>query len=723
MSKFKKRKTEHKGQKFSSKELANSILKFLALKSPKRFSNAQIISKLTLTNSKDSVAHVLHQLSSKGLILNEGEFYYWNENNKPETLKSRGGAKTFTGRVDMTRVGSAYIVIENEEQDVYVPAHQINGAMNRDRVVVEVTSDSRRRKPEGKIIKIEKRALTHVLGKITINEKYGVVYPALDNNTPEVYVNLKDVGEAKDGDYIVVEITSWGQSQNKQFWGKTDRILENATENELAMQSILLSNGFELEFPPEALRESEAISGEITEEEIGLRRDFRDILTFTIDPETAKDFDDALSFRILEDGHWEVGVHIADVTHFLRENSALDKEALQRSTSVYLVDRVLPMLPEKLSNDLCSLNPHEDKYTFAAVFTFDEKFRMVDHWLGKTIIHSDRRFSYEEAQERIETGEGDYAEEIRKLNTLAEKLRKDKFKNGAINFESDEVRFTLDENNKPIGVFVKERKAAHMLVEDFMLLANKTVATYMHKKDKNEIPFVYRVHDKPDPDKLVEFALFAKGLGFPMKVDTPQQIAASFNALAKAAQEDEQLKMLQPIAIRTMAKAIYTTENIGHYGLAFDFYTHFTSPIRRYSDVLVHRILFQNLEKTTRVDKGILETKCKHISLQEKKAMDAERDSVKYKQVEYMLDKIGQEFDAIISGMIDRGFFVEVKESKAEGLIPFNQLSEPFVMSDSRLKAVSRSTGNELSMGSKVRVRLEEADLKARLLYFTLITE
>jgi ribonuclease R len=543
-------------------------------------------------------------------------------------------------------------------------------------------------------------------------------------DTIDIRVHFKDLNGADEGDKAIVKVTDWGKGQNQTLIGKVVTNLGKAESNDVEMNAILINNGFNIAFPPEVIAESELLEAEISDEIVAERRDFRGITTFTIDPDTAKDFDDALSLRKLENGHIEIGVHIADVTHFVKPGTELDKEAFNRSTSVYLVDRVAPMLPEKLSNELCSLRPHEDKFTFSAVFEFNDNFDIVSKWFGKTLIHSDRRFTYEEAQEIIETGKGDFSEEMLLMNDIAHKLRKDKFSQGAITFEADEVKFELDEKGKPIGVYVKERKDAHMLVEDFMLIANKYVAKYIHDKGgKIEIPFVYRVHDEPDPGKLADFAAFAKELGFNMLIDTPEHIVESFNSLAEKTKEDGALKMLEPLAIRTMSKAIYTTDNIGHYGLGFDFYAHFTSPIRRYADVLVHRILFQNLDQVKRWDKSALEDQCVHISAQERKAMQAERESVKYKAVEFMQDKIGQEFEAQISGMIDKGIFVQMKDSLAEGLILFSDMKESFTISESRLKAEGSKTGRIIKMGDEVKVKLLDADLHARELEFELVED
>lgn len=713
-----------KDRKLPVNNLNNQILRHLAANPSKKFNAKQIIEKLGITNTRDQVHHLMVELEKKGLIIHNKEGkYHWNKTNTMEASHAAYNVKTFTGEIDVIKSGAAYVIIPDQEQDVYIPSRYLNGAMNRDTVKIEVPQIKSKRKPEGKVLEIVKRYLTQSIGTIRIFNQYAIVFPELANQFPEVLVKLTDLNEAKDGDNVVVKITAWGAHKSKAIWGKVSKILDKNDENDIAMNSILMSNGFDIEFPEAVLEETLLIEGVMSQKEIDKRRDFRSVTTFTIDPDTARDFDDALSFyEDKEKNTIEVGVHIADVTHYVKENSSLDKEALKRSTSVYLVDRVCPMLPEKLSNDLCSLNPNEDKFTFSAVFTFDARLKIIDRWFGKTVIHSDRRFTYEEAQEILTTQKGEFAYELNTLNKIAHKLRKDRFKNGSINFDSEEIKFILDENNKPVGVFTKERKDAHLLIEDFMLLANKEVATYMFKKRKPEIPFIYRIHDEPDYSRILDFALFAKEFGFQMKVDSPDNIIKSFNALAEAKDKNPALKMLEPLAIRTMAKAEYSSKNIGHYGLAFDFYSHFTSPIRRYSDVIAHRILFENLNDTElRVDKELLEARCKHISKQERKAMDAERESIKYKQVEFMLQRVGQVFDGTISGMIERGIFVEVLDVKAEGMIPFKTMGEPYVLGPSKLKAISKISGHEIRMGDTVKVKLIDADLTARQLEFRLI--
>ncbi len=714
-----KKQFKKKEQKFTAPELQGEVLKLFKENPKKQFNPKQIANKLQLANSKDAVNFALAKLTEAGYLKPLGDFKFKLKEAPARFLPK----KTMTGYVDMTRTGTAYIECEGHEEDVFVSAKNLGPALHGDLVEISVWTPRGRRKPEGEVLKVVERASDVFVGTIYLRGKQAVVVPSNPNVPMEIFVDFADTKDAEDGDRVIVKITQWHKSPSQRPIGVVTTLL-GAEGSDLEMKVILIGKGFQLDFPAEVTAESEAISAAISEAEIQQRRDFRGVTTITIDPEDAKDFDDALSYRVLENGHLEVGVHIADVTHYLKPGTELDKEAYKRSTSVYLVDRVLPMLPERLSNNLCSLRPNEDKLTFSAVFEFDEKDQVVGRWFGKTIIHSDRRFSYEAAQERLETGEGDFAEQLKTLNRIAYSLRKDRFKNGAIDFDTEEVRFRLDANGLPIEVFVKERKDSNMLIEDFMLLANKEVATFINKKAENqaEIPFVYRIHDYPNDEKVKELALFAKELGFQMRINTPQEIAVSFNRLAEAADENEAFKLLMPLAIRTMSKAEYSTENIGHYGLAFNFYSHFTSPIRRYSDVLAHRVLFDNLgESTVRYDKSRLQEMCKHISLQERKAMEAERESIKYKQVEFMQKHVGEEFDGLVSGIIERGIFVELLESKCEGMVGFDTFNEPFDVADGRLRAKGMRSGKVFKMGDAVRVRILQTNLQKRQIEMELV--
>ncbi|MFT5166511.1 MAG: ribonuclease R [Saprospiraceae bacterium] len=711
MSRKKKSKTG--GQKLTAALLQGEVLKLFKREPKKRLNAKQVIKKLKIDNNKDAVQDALTKLEKEGKLYSFGEGTFRLD----RTQQFEGDRITHKGRVDMTRGGAAFIVCDDLDQDIYVPAKYINSALHGDRVEVSAFTARKGRRPEGEVLSVVERATEIFIGTFRLSKKYAIIIPDRINMPIDIFIDLKDTKEAKDGEKVVVKIKKWHNNKNHSPIGEVTAVLGAVGSHDIEMKSILISNGFNLDFPEEAQQESEAISVEISAEEVARRRDMRNVTTFTIDPDTAKDFDDALSIRYLENGNTEIGVHIADVSHYVKPNTALDQEAFSRSTSVYLVDRVLPMLPEKISNELCSLRPNEDKYTFSAVFEFDKKDKIVNHWFGKTVTHSNRRFTYEDAQEVLDTGEGDFAEELKEMDRLAKVLRKQKFKDGAIAFEADEVKFKLNEEGDPIDVFVKERKDTNLLIEDFMLLANREVATFISHKGKDngaEIPFVYRVHDLPNEDKVKELALFAKELDFEININTPRAIAESYNKLAKAARKDPILKMLEPIAIRTMSKAAYTTNNIGHYGLGFAYYSHFTSPIRRYSDVLVHRILEWNLDEIKRVRKEVLEEKCKYISLQERKAMAAERESVKYKQVQFMEDHVGKEFNGIISGMIDRGIFVELEHIKAEGLIGFEKLGDSFDLGEGRLKAVGVRTKKVYKMGDTVRVRIISTDLAKR---------
>ncbi len=707
-----RKKTKTKDKKLSSKQLQSLIFKLFKRHPRKILNPKQIIQKLKVTNNKDSVQYALDQLVEGGKLSTKDTHRYKLQ---PKG-RSRSGSTFHEGIVDMTRSGSAYVVCDDLENDVHVSSKYINGALNGDLVKIRAWTPRGRRRAEGEVIEVVERKREHFIGTLWMYPKHAIVIPdgvvAMD-----IVVEHDDVKNAKEGEKVVAKIVDWEDKKHKGVRGVVTTVLGKAGSNDIEMKTILINNGFQLEFPDPVLKESKALSETISEEEIEKRRDFRPITTFTIDPDTAKDFDDALSIEYLDNGGCEVGVHIADVTHYVAEGSALDKEALDRSTSVYLVDRVLPMLPEKLSNELCSLRPNEDKLTFSASFVFDKDGKIQDRWFGKAIIHSDHRFTYEEAQEVLEGGKGPFNKELRQLNKLAKILRKKKFKDGAINFETEEVKFRLDDEGKPIEIYVKERKDAHMLIEDFMLLANREVALYINKKAAgNEIPFIYRVHDEPAIDKVEEFARFAREIGFEMDITDPRKIAKSYNLLAEQAKNDPGLKLIMPLAIRTMAKAEYSSENIGHYGLGFEYYSHFTSPIRRYSDVLAHRILEKNLQegKFYRVNKAKLEEKCQHISMQERRAMEAERESVKYKQVEFIENHIGEEFNGFISGIVDRGIFVELKGSRIEGMVSFESMDETFTIEPGRLKIKGFSSGEIYKIGDEIRVRIVSANRSAK---------
>jgi len=635
--------------------------------------------------------------------------------------------KTFIeGKVDLTNDGSAFIVTDDEfESDIFVAPRKLRNALNGDRVKVYVYAKSKGKHKEGEVIEIIQRAKTEFTGIVKLSERFAFFVPDDRKMMHDIFIPMNQLNGAKNGIKAVAEITDW-PSDAKNPIGRIKHILGAQGENDTEMNAILAEYGFPLSFPAEVEHEAEEIPEVITQQEIAKRRDFRDILTFTIDPFDAKDFDDAISFKRLDNGNYEVGVHIADVSHYIIPDSALDKEALDRATSVYLVDRVIPMLPERLSNGLCSLRPKEDKLCFSAVFEMDEDARIITEWYGKTIIHSDRRFTYEEVQEIIEAKAGDHVDEILKLNELAYILRDRKFKNGAISFETTEVKFILDASGKPTGVYVKERKDAHKLIEDFMLLANRKVAEHVSKmgKGKHKYTFVYRAHDSPKPESLTNFAQFAARFGYKINTKSDKETAKSLNYLMADVEGKKEQNVLTQLAIRSMAKAIYTTKTSSHYGLAFDHYTHFTSPIRRYPDVMVHRLLFHYLNGGQSANAEHYEELCKHSSQMEKKAADAERASVKYKQAEYLRDQVGNVFSGVISGVTEWGMYVEIIENKCEGMIRLRDISDDFYTLDEKNYAIIGQRKKKVyQLGDEVKIRVKNVDLTKKQIDFSLVQD
>ncbi len=635
--------------------------------------------------------------------------------------------KTFIeGKVDLTNDGSAFIVTDDEfESDIFVAPRKLRNALNGDRVKVYVYAKSKGKHKEGEVIEIIQRAKTEFTGIVKLSERFAFFVPDDRKMMHDIFIPMNQLNGAKNGIKAVAEITDW-PSDAKNPIGRIKHILGAQGENDTEMNAILAEYGFPLSFPAEVEHEAEEIPEVITEQEIAKRRDFRDILTFTIDPFDAKDFDDAISFKRLENGNYEVGVHIADVSHYIIPDSALDKEALDRATSVYLVDRVIPMLPERLSNGLCSLRPKEDKLCFSAVFEMNEEAHIITEWYGKTIIHSNRRFTYEEVQEIIEAKAGDHVDEILKLNELAYILRARKFKNGAISFETTEVKFMLDASGKPTGVYVKERKDAHKLIEDFMLLANRKVAEYVSKlgKGKHKYTFVYRAHDSPKPESLANFAKFAERFGYKINTKSDKETAKSLNFLMEDVEGKKEQNVLTQLAIRSMAKAIYTTKTSSHYGLAFDHYTHFTSPIRRYPDVMVHRLLFHYLNGGQSANAEHYEELCKHSSQMEKKAADAERASVKYKQAEYLRDQVGNVFSGVISGVTEWGMYVEIIENKCEGMIRLRDISDDFYTLDEKNYAIIGQRKKKIyQLGDEVTIRVKNVDLTKKQIDFSLVQD
>ncbi|MEI6508203.1 MAG: ribonuclease R [Bacteroidota bacterium] len=622
--------------------------------------------------------------------------------------------KFIEGKVEMTQRGSAYVIPDEGGEDIMITPEFLNTALNRDRVKVNLFAQ-RGEKRSGEIVEVLERNKMEFVGVIQVAYNHAFVVADDKKMYTDIFIPLDKINKAKNGDKVIAKITEW-TLEHKSPIGEVIEVIGRPGYHETEMHAIVAEFGFSFKFSEEVENEANKIPDKITKEEISNRRDFRKITTFTIDPDDAKDFDDALSIQKLEDGIWEIGVHIADVSHYVKPGTILDEEALERGTSVYLVDRTIPMLPEKLSNGLCSLRPHEEKLTFSVVFKMNENAELLDVWYGKTIIYSDRRFSYEEAQERIETGKGDFAEEIKKLNELALKLRSERFKNGAVNFETEEVKFILDENFKPVSVYKKVRKDAHKLIEEFMLLANKKVAEYGHNSKKGTPrTFVYRVHDLPNEEKLKLFSVFASRFGYIIRTQSQRAISQSMNELLAKVEGKPEQNLLQQQAIRTMSKAFYTTKKTGHYGLAFDFYSHFTSPIRRYPDLMAHRLLFEYLNNGKSANAEKYEVMCKHSSETETRAAEAERASVRYKQVEYIKDFIGEEFQGIISGVTEWGIYVEITEYKCEGMIRLSNMADDFYEYDEHnLCIVGRRTRKKYQLGDIVEVVVKEADVLKR---------
>ncbi len=623
------------------------------------------------------------------------------------------------GTLDITRSGIGYIVVADGSGDVLVRPGDFNTALHGDTVRVKVIKENMRTgKKEGRITEVVQRRQTEFVGTLQMATNFAFFIADSDKPMPDLYIPLENINGAKNKDKVVARLVKWDKDDKKPV-GEVVSVMQPEDVNDMAMKEILAENGFPLTFNDEVMEESERLPDVISQSEIKKRKDFREILTFTIDPVDAKDFDDALSIRKLRTGVYEIGVHIADVSHFVEPGTQLDEEAYKRATSVYLPDRVNPMLPERISNELCSLRPNEDKLTFSAVFQINSKAEVKQYWLGKTVIHSDHRFTYEDVQEIIESGEGKYAEEILLLNQLAQKFRKKRFDKGAINFSSQEVRFKLDEKGKPIGIVIKESKEAHQLIEEFMLLANRTVAENVSKikVNKKPVPFPYRIHDQPDEEKLIPFIEFARKFGHKFDISTPEKTAESFNRMLEEVQGKPQQHVLEQLGIRTMAKAVYTTDNIGHYGLGFENYCHFTSPIRRYPDVLVHRVLESCLQEKPLLDKK-MEEKCKHSSERERAAMECERAGNKYKQVEYMQGFLGEVFEGVVSGVASFGFWVETVAHKCEGLVSVTSLADydDFRLSETDYSLYGRRSGRSFRMGDKVWIRVIAANLEKRQL-------
>ncbi len=707
--------------------LFEEVLDFLKHNDTKAFNYKQLGAAMEINSEGErlQLIEALEGLKHQGFVIEK-------ETGKYQVKESK---QYITGTIDFTSQGTAFVVFSETEDDIFIPQHRTKNALQGDLVKLQLLSKKSGRRKEGEVVEVIKRAKTDFVGTIKTNPKFAFVIPDNHKIHVDFFIQLKDIKGAEDGQKVKVKLKDWPAGE-KNPTGVVEEVFGFPGVHKTEMNAIMAEYGLPEHFPAEVEAAAKKLNTAITKEEIEKRRDFRDVTTFTIDPVDAKDFDDALSIQKLDNGLWEIGVHIADVTHFLKVGTTLDKEAVERATSVYLVDRVIPMLPEVLSNFACSLRPNEDKYCFSAVFQMDENADIVDRWFGKTLIHSNKRFTYEDVQTIIETEEGEYKDEILLLDKLAKRLRADRTKRGSIFFDKAEVKFNLDENGNPIGVFFKTQKDAHKLIEDFMLLANKSVAEFLGKGQKNdENPnhqnakkkdspknlCVYRIHDIPSDEKLQELNGFVARFGYHLNLGNKQKTAQSINKLLHDVKNKKEQGMIEMLAVRSMPKAIYTTKNAGHYGLGFEYYTHFTSPIRRYPDVMVHRLLYERLEGLKHPTQDELEQLCKHSSDQERVAAEAERASVKYKQVEFMKDKIGQTFDAIISGVTEWGIYAEIVENKCEGMIKTRDLKgDQFSFDADNYRYVGRNSGKIYSLGDPVKVVVMDADLIKKQLNFNL---
>jgi len=724
-------KNKRKPGKRFSVEQATTLIMGVFGRNPKQVYNYKQISKLLFISDKQRRAVINRTLDE----LVEGKQLEQVEPGRYRLL-SRAGYKT--GTLDMTQHGYAFLVSENEDDDIFIARNNLKTALDGDLVKVFVYPARKgRTRPEGEVVEILERARDSFVGTVEISRNYAFLLPDSPKMPFDIFIPREKLKGVEHGQKAIARIIDWPEKVKNPF-GEIVDILGYPGENETEMHSILAEFELPYKFSAEVEAYAEKIPDSISEAEIKIRKDFRNAPTFTIDPADAKDFDDALSLQPLEGGLWEVGVHIADVSHYVHSKTILDSEAYDRGTSVYLVDRVVPMLPEKLSNGVCSLRPDEDKLTFSAVFKMNEQGEVLDEWFGRTVIHSDRRFNYEEAQKVIESGEGEMKEQILKLYEISKVLKEKRFENGSVNFEREEVKFHLAEDGTPTGIYFKVQKEANWLIEEFMLLANKRVAAYASRggKYENEISpaspqekkqkgktFVYRIHDLPDPEKMESFTRFIGKFGHSLN---PQQsarrLSSSLNKLLDEVQGTKEQHVVEMMALRSMAKARYSTKNIGHYGLAFKDYAHFTSPIRRYPDLMVHRLLAHYLAQGESKNADTYEKRCQHASEMERRAVEAERASTKYKQVEFMQDKVGQEFDGLVSGLTDWGIYVELVENKCEGMVSIKSIADDFYeFNEEEYMIIGRHSGRKFEIGDEVRIEVLNANLSRRQLDYRLV--
>ena len=717
-------------KKFGKKEktFSEKILKILSQNANKPFNYKQIAAILELddTKSRNEIIKDLKILAAQKVIIEAEPGNY---------LVKAISQDYYEGKLDMTSRRTAFFVCDELEDDVFIPTNNLNRALDKDKVKVYVYNRRKGRRPEGEVIEVIERHKTEFVGVIDIQKNFAFVATANPKMYTDIFVSKDNYNGAEQGDVVLVEIEDWPKKADSPF-GKVLKVLGKPGEHNTEIHAILAEYGLPSEFPIEVEVFAQKIDTSIHESEVANRRDMRNTLTYTIDPRDAKDFDDALSFKKLDNGNYEIGIHIADVSHYLQEGTILDDEAFQRGTSVYLVDRVVPMLPEVLSNFACSLRPNEDKYTFSAIFEIDNKATVLNQWFGRTVINSDQRFAYEEAQVIIETksnlipaatsltkadffASDEIAEATLKLDELAKILRRNRLNNGAISFDKVEVKFNLDKDGEPEGVYFKQSKDANHLIEEFMLLANRKVAEYIGKQKKT---FIYRIHDEPNEDKLFAMQALISKFGYSIDLRNKKDISLSLNKLMQDANGKKEQNLIDTLAIRSMSKAKYSTENIGHYGLAFDYYSHFTSPIRRYPDVMVHRLLQFYLDGGKSVNAEIYEQKCTHSSSMEGLATSAERDSIKYMQVKFMQNHQNEEFLGVISGVTEYGIYVEIVSNKCEGMCRIREIKDDYYTFDSKQYAlVGEVTKSILQLGDEVYVKVKTADLVKKQLDFSFL--
>ena len=724
-----KKKRRSRNNKISN--LTNTILSILKKERNKTFNYKQIASKLGVNDasSRNQIIKKLAQLKVKGEIeeVDRGKF------------KAIVNTEYHIGILDLSAKGNGYIISDDFEDDVFVASNNINKALDGDEVEFYAYRRKHRGKQEGEITNIIKRAKSDYVGTIQIqnSKKFAFVVADSPKMYTDIFVPINKIKKAENGDKVLVKLTDWPENASSPY-GKVTDVLGKPGEHSTEIHSILAEYGLPHQFPLEVESYVNKLDTSITEEEIANRRDMRKDLTFTIDPKDAKDFDDALSFKVLENGLYEIGIHIADVSHYVKPDTVLDDEAYERATSIYLIDRVVPMLPEILSNGACSLRPREEKYTFSAVFKMNDNCEIKDHWFGRTVTYSDARFAYEEAQAIIETksivipqevslnGETyntdqSITEAILKLDELAKKMRTKRMRTGAISFDKVEVKFNLDEEANPVGVFFKTSKDANKLIEEFMLLANKKVAEFIGKQNPKKT-FVYRVHDEPDDSKLTQLQTVVGRFGHKLNFKDRKSVASSLNKLLTDVVGKKEQNLVDTLAIRTMSKAEYTTQNIGHYGLAFQYYSHFTSPIRRYPDVMAHRLLQHYLEGGKSVNEDIYEEKCKHSSNMEYLATKAERDSIKYMQIRFMQDQQDEEFLGVISGVTDWGIYVEIISNKCEGMVSVRDMKDDtYDFDQDHYAMIGRHNHKMYQLGEEVIVKVKNTDLVKKHLDFYLV--